>query len=109
MFGEPNYFLLASGAFAGDEAAGAELVDAGAVEGEVAAGAVGVAGFIVFAGVAGFAVLLAGASPQAIPRAPIAKTDDSAITFFIRLILLSSLSLEFCPWSCEHEPCPSTF
>lgn len=82
MFGEPNYFLLASGAIFGEAAAGAVLVDAGAVVGDVAAGAVGVAGFMVD-GVAGFAVLFAGASPQAIPRAPIAKTDDSAITFFI--------------------------
>jgi hypothetical protein len=39
-----------------------------------------------------FAALFAGAaSPQAIPRAPIARTAESAITFFITyLILLSS-------------------
>ena len=75
--------MLASGALAGDADVGAELVDAGAAAGDVDAG--GVAGFIAFAGEAGLAALLAGASPQAIPRAPIAKTEASAIIFFIRL------------------------
>lgn len=33
-----------------------------------------------------FAVLFAAGAPQAIPRTPNAKTDESAITFFICLI-----------------------
>lgn len=85
-FGHPNYFFagLASGALAGDPDAGAAGDVAGAVAGVVDAGADGgVAGFIVFAGEAGLAALLAGVSPHAIPRAPIANTEASAIVFFI--------------------------
>ncbi len=77
--------MVASGAFGGVADEGAELVAAGAAAGVVDVGAAGgVAGFIAV-GEAGLAALLAGASPQAIPRAPIAKTEASAIIFFIRL------------------------
>jgi len=41
-----------------------------------------------FAGLAG--VLFAGASPQAIPRAPITRTVESKITFFILFFKLLS-------------------
>ena len=64
----------------------------------VAAFAAAVAAFAAL--FAAFAILLAAvfafvaASPQAIPRALIAKTADNAITFFI-LILLSSQKTKF--------------
>jgi hypothetical protein len=104
-----NYFL------AGDAAAGAAgeagfiaftadwAVLAAALAADVAALAAAVAALAaevaaLAALVAAFAILLAAVfvavSPQAIPRALIAKTADNAITFFI-MILLSSQKTKF--------------
>ena len=89
-FGLINYFV------AGFAAAGLAAAGVAGVAGVVVAGVAGVAGVVVagvagfvVAGVAGFTVLLLAVSPQAIPRALNVRTAESAIVFFIFLILLS--------------------
>ncbi len=82
-------YLVAGFAAAGLAAAGVAGVAGVVVAGVAGAVVAGVAGFVV-AGVAGFTlVLLLAASPQAIPRALNVRTAESAIVFFIFLILLS--------------------
>lgn len=88
-----NYYFVAFGASAGFIAEGvaAVVVAGAAVAGVAGAVVAGVAGAVV-AGVAGLTAfvfvlfaLLAGASPQAIPKEPITRTADSAIIFFITI------------------------
>lgn len=83
--------VFGASVFAGVAAAGAAGVAAVGVAGATGVAATGVAGltalvFVLFA-------LLAGASPQAIPRALRPKTADNTIPFVILIRLLSILKV----------------
>jgi hypothetical protein len=107
-------FALAAGALAGFIAfAAAFAALAAELAAVVAALAAALAAFAI--ALAAFAIALAAlaiallalaaalfeaASPQAIPKAPITRTAESAITFFIKSILLSSS---------KHSPCSQVF
>jgi hypothetical protein len=63
--------------------------------------------FVVFAGRFTFVfVLVLAVSPQAIPNAPNASTDESVITFFINeVFLLSSSKRIFSKFRLSKQPC----